>query len=348
MTSCVHCGKEIKKIDLPPIRKVLLITDIGRDIDDTLALLALRGYEIQKKIEVVGVVTCSGSGKDRAKLLRLWMNGLGFRPEIPLAVSEDTKFTLPVDSEKCLFPDGWDQLYVKPENSERKGGNLIVELARKHKKNLHILVIGPLTPLAMAVKYNADIVAKVAKIWIQGNAKTSNYQLIPDDIGYNIKVDSEASEYVFKHLNGRVNFGLVGKFAAYQVGLLKNDFQELDEKLGVHGMMTDVATKSIASFRKQCPKIFDRLYPNNDKVECLSYPYDALLVVAMVNEDNQDNKGWFIKHRLVNEHFTIGNEKDQNSKLGGNGVKNIIAVKTELMTVMLEGCRKFQSVKLSG
>ncbi len=45
---------------------VLLITDLGRDIDDTCALLALCS---SPELELVGVVTCGGNSEARAKVL---------------------------------------------------------------------------------------------------------------------------------------------------------------------------------------------------------------------------------------------------------------------------------------
>jgi hypothetical protein len=45
---------------------VLLITDLGRDIDDTCALLALCA---SPELELVGVVTCGGNSEARAKVL---------------------------------------------------------------------------------------------------------------------------------------------------------------------------------------------------------------------------------------------------------------------------------------
>lgn len=49
-------------------RKVLVVTDIGADIDDTLALLYLARLVQQRRIELVGVVTSGGSTVRRARL----------------------------------------------------------------------------------------------------------------------------------------------------------------------------------------------------------------------------------------------------------------------------------------
>ena len=51
---------------------VLIITDIGADIDDTLALLALLGSF--PAVQIVAVVTCVGNGIDRAALASGWIS----------------------------------------------------------------------------------------------------------------------------------------------------------------------------------------------------------------------------------------------------------------------------------
>jgi inosine-uridine nucleoside N-ribohydrolase len=53
---------------------VLLITDIGRDIDDTIALFVLRALPSTK---CVGLVTTGGSTPKRAMQARAWLRCLG-------------------------------------------------------------------------------------------------------------------------------------------------------------------------------------------------------------------------------------------------------------------------------
>jgi hypothetical protein len=57
------------KID-PTIPKILVITDIGRDIDDMLALCLLKGYESIGRCNLVGIVATGGVGRTRAALAR--------------------------------------------------------------------------------------------------------------------------------------------------------------------------------------------------------------------------------------------------------------------------------------
>ena len=54
---------------------VVMITDIGRDPDDTVALLALLAY--RPEFELVGVVTSGASERMRADLVMEWLDIVG-------------------------------------------------------------------------------------------------------------------------------------------------------------------------------------------------------------------------------------------------------------------------------
>ena len=57
-------------VDTRETLKVLLVTDIGRDLDDALALLALLPAHRSGECQLVGVVACGGHSKARAAIAR--------------------------------------------------------------------------------------------------------------------------------------------------------------------------------------------------------------------------------------------------------------------------------------
>ena len=57
---------------------VVLLTDIGRDIDDLLALLVLRSLVADGRAVLAGVVATGGAGIERGLLARQWMQRLNF------------------------------------------------------------------------------------------------------------------------------------------------------------------------------------------------------------------------------------------------------------------------------
>jgi len=63
-------------------RKILLITDIGSDIDDVWCFLALAHLQEQRHVRIVGIVTTGGNVSARAMIARRWALGgpLSMRP----------------------------------------------------------------------------------------------------------------------------------------------------------------------------------------------------------------------------------------------------------------------------
>jgi inosine-uridine nucleoside N-ribohydrolase len=53
-------------------RKVLLVTDIGSDVDDIWCLLVLAQLQEQGTVKVVGIVTTGGNCQTRKRLAQRW------------------------------------------------------------------------------------------------------------------------------------------------------------------------------------------------------------------------------------------------------------------------------------
>ena len=68
------CSPPFTMADSSPV-PVLMITDIGRDPVDTVALLALLAY--RPEFELVGVVTSGASERMRAALVMEWLDIVG-------------------------------------------------------------------------------------------------------------------------------------------------------------------------------------------------------------------------------------------------------------------------------
>ena len=60
----------------PAQRKILLVTDIGSDIDDIWCFLVLAHLQAEGRVQVVGIVTTGGNVRTRAKLARRWAKAL--------------------------------------------------------------------------------------------------------------------------------------------------------------------------------------------------------------------------------------------------------------------------------
>lgn len=81
--------------------KVILVTDIGRDIDDTIAILVCISLHVQKKIELRGIVGTGGAGFARACISRWWLRRCGI-PDSEVRVAADFSAGM----EACFVPEG--------------------------------------------------------------------------------------------------------------------------------------------------------------------------------------------------------------------------------------------------
>lgn len=94
-------GSRIQYATKPEPVPVLLVTDIGRHVDDTLALLALAQYQAEGRIRLAGVVTTGGKAEDRARLARFWLRKLGMR-DIDVQVAACS--AAGEEKDVCAFP----------------------------------------------------------------------------------------------------------------------------------------------------------------------------------------------------------------------------------------------------
>jgi len=280
---------------------ILLITDIGRDIDDTLALLAIKGYE--DVIELVGVVATGGNGANRAYLARAWLYHLNLKAPVCACLSGG-KDEIEFPTFLCL------ESVSKTGDNTNSVKSLVSNLLRKHCGLLRIVAIAPLSPLLPLVSeptYLSLLRSHTHSIWIQGQFTQDQQQriILPDIINaYNLRIDEKASREVFRNLQHDVPFRFFGKHAAYQVSLTPQDFVSFDNILPV---MSNMARQCLKPFRTRRPDLFHKLYGGNNvddeewfkHLNALSHPYDAALIVALVHETVLRNK--------IHTHKHVGN-----------------------------------------
>lgn len=176
---------------------VLIVTDIGADIDDTLALLTLLGAA--ESIQIVGIVTCVGNGAKRATVASGWLNVVSsdICSKIPILPTVDE----PIVTAGIHIPEEFDGAgFVsigKAEDTPAK----IVQLAAAHAPNLVLFCIAPVTPIAAALAVDKQgVLKKLKRVYVQGNVQVDDElgQLAPRDIAYNFRLDMEAAGKVFE------------------------------------------------------------------------------------------------------------------------------------------------------
>jgi purine nucleosidase len=166
---------------------VILDTDIGDDIDDALALgLALQSPEL----DVRAVTTVID---DTAARTRLAWKELGMYGRQDVAVGTGAPEPLLDAMHIGLAPqfETLTQADTVPAAAHRRAEDLIISALLAAPTPVTVVPIGPLTNIALALKAEPRIKAKIARIVLMGGAF---YTAIQE---YNIKRDRAAAEIVF-------------------------------------------------------------------------------------------------------------------------------------------------------
>lgn len=183
-------------------KKLLIDTDPGND-DATAIAFALHdtAYEIVGITTVSGNTTATNVTRNALSILELFD-----RTDVPVArgceqpLCRDLK-----DAEDVHGPGGIRGNLPEPttEPIETHASNFIVEQARRHKDELVIAAIGPMTNLALAYHLEPQLDELVADIFVMGGAAMTAGNTTPA-AEFNFFVDPEAARHVIRHGNPRM------------------------------------------------------------------------------------------------------------------------------------------------
>ncbi|MFT8322183.1 MAG: nucleoside hydrolase [Bacillus sp. (in: firmicutes)] len=179
--------------------KVILDCDTG--IDDALAI----GYAVHSpEIELLGITVCYGMApvdytfRNAKKILSMLNSDIG--------VWKGAEKPLVLEKEYNGLIHGMDGLGntlggVKESDLEScpsiHAVDYIIEKIHEYKKELTLVVTGPLTNLALAIKKDPEIVSLIGKVITMGGALTT-----PGNVNKyaeaNYSIDPHAAQYVYK------------------------------------------------------------------------------------------------------------------------------------------------------
>ena len=173
------------------IRRILLDTDIGTDVDDALALaFALR----HPQIELAAVTTVSGDARRRAQIAAklIALNG---GPQIEVAAGRGE----PLTSQGRTFWAGHEgRGLLEPGEdvpfSSRDGVDLIVDTLLAEE--MEVVTIGPLTNLAVALEREPRVANRISHLTVMGgffHRCELGGKLVPPSVDYNLNSDPQAA-----------------------------------------------------------------------------------------------------------------------------------------------------------
>lgn len=193
------------------IRRIVIDTDIGDDIDDALAIvLALKSPEL----EVAGLTTVYRNTGLRTKLALQLLKAYE-RPDIPVATGIGSPLLTQTDagSIPCQWLDGYSD--IESNCSQHAVDFLIDQVSRDPK--ITIVAIGPLTNIACAVMKSPEVMRQ-AEIVLMGGMHSAFY---PE---WNIVCDPEAAAIVF---NSGLKLTMVGLDVTLKCRLTQSDVDRI-------------------------------------------------------------------------------------------------------------------------
>ena len=176
------------------MKKIIIDTDIGDDIDDAYALVtAVR----MRCFDLLGVTTVYRNSFQRAKIASALLGGLG-RTDVGVYVGNDYPYRehFCVESFENCLPDGrpviphYSSTFERAPVCIKPAAEFIADQAERYPGEITIVAIGPLTNIADTARKYPEAYLKLAEIVCMGGS------FVRDKAEWNIRCDPEAASAV--------------------------------------------------------------------------------------------------------------------------------------------------------
>ena len=208
-------------------RKIILDTDIGDDIDDAFALLLM--FE-SHAFDILGVTTVFRNTEKRAKMAKQLIRSLGYDKEVyagcnfPLVGKIDDLIHPDIRKKETLDENGlylipqWEESMREETIGEQNAVDFIIEQVHKYPHEVTIVLIGPYTNIATAMKKDPSIIPLIKEVRVMGGAFDMDW------IEWNVFCDPEAAHILF---HSGVDLYAVGFNVTRLTGLSNEQVQSL-------------------------------------------------------------------------------------------------------------------------
>ncbi|MFQ6010250.1 MAG: nucleoside hydrolase [Candidatus Aenigmatarchaeota archaeon] len=164
-------------------KKIIIDTDIGVDIDDTIALAMAC---LSKDVEIKAVTTVYGYVEKKARIARKVADLCGI--DVPIAPGESK----PRSNVKVPLTDLEDRMLPECPDIEFKSyaPELIVSKIMENKNNIYLACLAPLTNIAKAIEIEPEITSYVKEIYFMGGTSKRKKP------SHNIRSDVKSADIV--------------------------------------------------------------------------------------------------------------------------------------------------------
>lgn len=208
------------------LKKVIMDVDTG--IDDALALIV--AFK-SKKLNVLGVTTVAGNipvnlaTENTLKILKVLKHEeVEVYEGCSKPIARKGRLKEVVHGERGLA--GQLKFIETKEKSQVHGADFIIEEIDKSPKEISLIMLGPLTNLATALRKDPTIVNKVKEVYIMGGAFTVPGNITPVS-EFNFYLDPEAAYEVLK---SGIKPKIVGLDVTTKARLLEEDLKKINEE----------------------------------------------------------------------------------------------------------------------
>lgn len=211
-------------------KSLVVLTDIGRDHDDELALIVMAALLKLELIDLKAIITTLKPSYERAQLAKGVLDTLGIR-NIPIGVGSN------IDENYSIQPYEFNASYMSEPSKFATQDELLREVFKNAPdSSIDFLLIAGLTDANQFIKENLKLAKqKIKKVVIMGGFSSDNEKHIKDkdgflipDTSYNNNVDMASAKELYKLLQeNNIPIVTVTKQAAMACAISPQFYEEL-------------------------------------------------------------------------------------------------------------------------
>ena len=175
------------------MRKVLLDTDIGTDIDDAVCLAYLLS---QPQCDLLGITTVSGQASRRAELASVLCRLAG--QDVPIYPGTEAPLLTAQKQPEAQQAEALGQWDRQTEFPAGEAVGFLRETIRRHPGEVHLLTIGPLTNIGLLFATDPEIPALLGSLVMMCGVFTPEQQQARP-LEWNAVCDPYATAIVYRH-----------------------------------------------------------------------------------------------------------------------------------------------------
>lgn len=193
---------------------LIIITDIGRDIDDAIALIMLSSLKKMCILNPLAVIATLAPEEKRACIARVTLDSLGLH-YVPVGMGTDG------GNQGGIEFHCFESVYNDQKTFNFEEGIKLMQhiLEEAEPKSVKLLCMASLKDISHFIKYHKGVfVEKVKEVIIMGGADycKERKRLIPDETAYNNHCDIEAALHVYEECQqSNIPTTTITRYAAY-------------------------------------------------------------------------------------------------------------------------------------